>query len=71
MNKQHLKNVSAIMALGSILGNDTKEQNDWKARMLRAGLDGHGLIMPDDWDTLDENTKQARLNGVIKILGEK
>ncbi|KKT23937.1 MAG: hypothetical protein UW07_C0019G0016 [Candidatus Nomurabacteria bacterium GW2011_GWF2_43_8] len=45
-----------------------KESNDWKARMLRAGLEGRGLIMPDDWDTLPEAEKTKRLDGALANL---
>jgi hypothetical protein len=36
--------------------------------MLKAGLDGSGLIMPKDWDSLSEDEKEARLNGAISQL---
>lgn len=64
----HLKTVSTVMALGDIFGSTQAERNDWKARMLKAGLDGRGLIMPDDWDQLDEDTKTRRLDAVIETL---
>lgn len=67
---KQLNNIAGIMALGDILADGQKEANDWKLRMLKAGLDGQGLIMPDDWDDLTEAEKQRRLNGVIKTLGE-
>ncbi len=67
----HLKNVAFVAAMGDLFGKTPKEKNDWKARMLKAGLEGRGLIMPDDWDELDEATKQTRLDGAIKMLGEK
>lgn len=57
--------LGAIMKMGEIFADTQKEKNDWKARMLKAGLEGKGLIMPDDWDTLTEDDKEARLNGVI------
>lgn len=57
-----------VMALGDLFGQDQKGSNDWKTRMMRAGLEGRGLIMPDDWDELDEDTKTARLNAVIEGL---
>lgn len=63
-----LKNVASVMALGNILGGNQKEKNDWKTRMLKAGLEGRGLIMPEDWNELDEATKEARLNAVIESL---
>jgi hypothetical protein len=63
--------IGAIAAMGEIFGNTQKEKNDWKARMLKAGLGGKGLEMPEDWDTLDEKTKEARLDAVIGFLGKK
>jgi len=63
-----LHTVAMIAKLGDIFGSTTKESNDWKARMLKAGLQDKGLIMPEDWDTLDENTKQARLDGAIEAI---
>jgi len=39
--------------------------------MIKAGLGDKGLIMPEDWDSLDEDTKQARLDGVIKMMSNK
>lgn len=60
-----------VAKLGDIFnaGNE-KASNDWKARMLKAGLEGKGLIMPEDWASLDEKTKAVRLNGVIEIISK-
>jgi hypothetical protein len=66
-----LKTISAVMALGEIFADNQKDKNDWKERMLRAGLEGQGLNMPDDWATLDEDERQRRLDGVIGVLGDK
>jgi len=60
--------IASIAKLGEVFGKDKKEKNDWKTRMIKAGLEGKGLIMPDDWDTLSEDDKEARLNGVIGQL---
>lgn len=67
------RTIVGIAKLGNVLCETQKEKNDWKARMLKAGLENKDLIMPDDWETLDENTKTARLDAVIKALptGEK
>jgi hypothetical protein len=54
--------------MGELFCDNQKDKNDWKVRMLKAGLENKGLIMPEDWNTLDEDTKQARLDGVIKIM---
>ena len=64
----HLKQVAGIMALGEVFGKTKKQKNDWKTRMLKAGLEGRGLIMPEDWDELSEADKEARLNGAIGAL---
>jgi len=62
-----LGGLGMIMAMGDIIAGDSqKEKNDWKTRMLKAGLEGKGLIMPDDWDELSEDDKEERLNKVSK-----
>ena len=63
-----LKSIAGIMSLGNILGQNQKEKNDWKTRMLKAGLENKGLIMPEDWETLSESDKEQRLNGAIEAL---
>lgn len=63
-----LRNLGMIAKLGDIFGKTKTESNDWKTRMLKAGLESKGLIMPEDWDGLDEETKTARLDGVIGML---
>lgn len=63
--------IAGIAKLGEIMCDSQKEKNDWKARMIKAGLENQGLIMPDDWDKLDENEKEKRLNGVISELENK
>lgn len=61
-----LKSVAMVAAFGKILCPDQKSQNDWQARMLKAGLGNRGLTMPDDWDNLNEDEKESRLT---KALG--
>lgn len=63
-----LKSVAMVAMMGDILCKDQKAKNDWKTRMLKAGLDGRGLIMPEDWESLSEAEKERRLDGSIKIL---
>lgn len=65
----NLSSVAAVMALGDIFSDDQSGANDWKIRMLKAGVPD-GLIMPEDWDQLSEDDKTARLDGVIKALGD-
>ena len=66
-----LKMVSTMAAMGEIFADTQKEKNDWKMRMLRAGLPTQGFHPPEDWDTLSEDEKTKRLDGAIKILGEE
>lgn len=63
------KTVGMISSLGEIFCDNQKDKNDWKKRMLKAGI--QGLDIPEDWNTLDEDEKERRLNGVIKIMGNK
>lgn len=67
---QEFKTVAMVAKMGEFFGANQKESNDWKARMLKAGLENKGLIMPEDWDDLDEDTKQARLDKVIAELSK-
>ena len=60
--------IAMVAAMGSLLCPDQKGANDWKARMLKAGLGNQGLDMPADWDTLPEDEKERRLNLVINEL---
>jgi len=62
------KATQMIAQMGELFCDNQKDKNDWKARMLKAGLGNKGLIMPEDWDTLDEDTKEARLNAVIQHM---
>ena len=63
-----LKSVAMIAKMGEFFAETQKDKNDWKARMLKAGLQDRGLIMPDDWDELDESEKEKRLNGAIAAI---
>lgn len=62
--------IAMVAMMGEVFGKDTKEKNDWKERMLKAGLGNMGLEMPPDWNDLDEETKQERLDAVIKHLND-
>lgn len=66
------RSIAMVAKMGEIFcQNDQKKTNDWKERMIKTGLENQGFIMPDDWNNLNENEKEKRLNGVIKILTEK
>jgi len=57
--------IGAIAQMGEVLCSEEKEKNDWKARMLKAGLPG--LELPEDWGALSEDEKAARLDKVIAL----
>lgn len=63
-----LKMVAGVAALASIFTSNQKESNDWKARMMKAGLTNRGLIMPDDWDQLSEEEKTKRLDKALAVI---
>jgi len=63
--------VRAVAMMGDILCSGQKEKNDWKARMLKAGLGSSGLEIPEDWDTLTEDDKEKRLNNVIEAMKQR
>lgn len=60
-----LKSVSAIASLGSLLFTDEKDQNKFKANILKTGLNAD---FPDDFESLPEAEKSRRLNGAIQNL---
>ena len=64
------KTLSMVMKIGEVFSENQKETNDWKTRMLKAGLENKGLIMPDDWDSLSEDDKEKRLNSVIDAFNK-
>lgn len=63
-----LKSVAMVAKLGEIFCDTPKDQNDWKARMLKAGLSNRGLSMPENWDSLSETEKAKRLDGAIAAI---
>ena len=64
----NFKTIASVAKMSEIFCPDKKSKNDWKKRMLKAGLESKGLIMPDDWEDLSEDEKEAKLDGVIKML---
>lgn len=59
--------IAMVAKMGEIFADTKEQKNDWKKRMLKAGL-GEGLNIPEDWDTLTEDEKERRLNGAIDSL---
>ena len=68
---EQLKSIGRVVKMGEILfKGDLKATNDWKERMLKAGLGNSGLIMPEDWNELNEEEKKVRLNSALaQIMG--
>jgi hypothetical protein len=66
-----LKTVGLVASLGELMCNTQEERNDWKVRMIKAGLGDSGIEIPEDWDTLSEDEKEKRLNGVIEVMNSK
>ena len=60
------KMVAGIAKMGEIFCSNDKDKNDWKARMLKAGLPG--IEMPEGFESLPEDEKQRRLDGAIGVL---
>mgnify|MGYP000913368145 CR=1 FL=1 len=60
--------ISRIAKIGDVFGQNKKESNDWKLRILKAGLEQRGLDIPEDWDRLSEDEKTKRLDAVISLL---
>jgi hypothetical protein len=60
--------VATMAKMGELFGANQQEKNNWKKRILTAGLEKQGLEFPDDWDGLPEDIKEARLNQVIEEL---
>jgi hypothetical protein len=63
-----LKSVAMIANMACVFASTPKESNDWKARMLKAGLNNRGLIMPDNWDSLSESEKTTRLDKALAVI---
>lgn len=63
--KSMMRTTGMVAALGEVFGQSKEKKNNWKLRMLKAGLTG--LDVPQDWDSLSEEEKEQRLNAVITI----
>jgi hypothetical protein len=58
--------VAGVAMLGNIFCNTPEDKNNWKMRMLKAGMPG--FDPPADWDALPENEKERRLDLAINSL---
>ncbi len=61
------KSVANIAKIGEIFCDNTKDKNDWKDRMIKAGF-GNSIQIPEDWETLSDTEKEDRLNQCIRLL---
>jgi len=57
--------VKMVASIGEIMTDNKKDSNDWKKRMITAGLPG--LSFPSDWDTLSEEEKEQRMNDALAV----
>jgi len=65
------KSIAMVAKMGEIINaGNQKAANDWKARMLKAGLGNAGLVMPADWEYLSDDEKTKRLDSAIGALTE-
>ena len=67
-NSGMLRSIAMVANLGNIFADTQEQKNAWKLRMLKAGLENKGLILPEDFDTLPEEEKERRLNGAIEAI---
>jgi len=67
--KDDFKTVAMVSSLGDIFCTTIKEKNDWKLRMIKAGM-GEGLMLPNDWEYLDEEEKSMRLDKIIELMND-
>jgi len=63
-----MKSTAMVAEMGELFCDNQKDKNSWKARMLKAGLENKGLTMPEDWEELDEDEKEKRLNQVLEVM---
>jgi hypothetical protein len=61
-------NAVAMMAkLGDVICDTQEDKNAWKKRMLNTV---NGVDFPEDFDTLSEDEKQARLDGAVNSISD-
>lgn len=60
--------IASVAMIGDIISDTQKDRVKWKERMVKAGLP---LEFPEDWDSLTDEDKEARLNLVIEQLRKK
>lgn len=66
--ESEFKTIGNVAQLGNLFAETKKEKNEWKLRMIKAGLGNKGFEVPADWDKLSEDEKEKRLDLVIAQL---
>jgi hypothetical protein len=66
--ESEFKTIGNIASLGNVFAKTKKEKNEWKLRMLKAGMEHKGFEVPENWDKLSEDEKEVRLDKAIKFL---
>ena len=66
-----MKSTVMVASLGNLFCDNKKDKNDWKKRMLKAGLKNRGLSFPEDWDNLSEDEKETRLNKSMEFMKDE
>jgi hypothetical protein len=70
MNDDNFKMMSGMFAMGNLMfGGDAKNANAFKVRMLKASY-GDAIMLPDNWDELDEAEKTKRLEAIEQVMRE-
>ncbi len=67
-NNSLMRMTGMVATIGNIFCDTTEAKNDWKKRMLAAGLSNSGLTFPEDWNQLSEEEKETRLNAAIETI---
>jgi hypothetical protein len=63
------KTVGMIAKIGNVIADTQKDKNDWKLRMIKAGVPE--MSLPEDWNTLPEDEKESRLNNIIEFMNSE
>jgi hypothetical protein len=65
-----LRSIGMVASMAEIFCDTKKSKNDWKKRMILAGVPEGSITFPDDWDSLSEEEKERRLNLSIEAISK-
>lgn len=57
-----MDSIKMVCAFNKLTSKSKKEENAFRVRMFKAGLESRGLSFPEDWETLSEVEKEKRLD---------